>query len=97
MVALSKAEAPVTAIGEFKIKLERAPLLKSLARLQSIVEKRNTIPILSHIKLDAAGTTLTLSATDMDLAAVEKIEATVEKKGAVTVPAHTLTLVWQVC
>ena len=89
MVALSKAEAPVTAIGEFKIKLERAPLLKSLARLQSIVEKRNTIPILSHIKLEAAGSTLTLSATDMDLAAVEKISATVEKKGAVTVPAHT--------
>ena len=57
MVALSKAEAPVTAIGEFKIKLERAPLLKSLARLQSIVEKRNTIPILSHIKLEAAGST----------------------------------------
>ena len=89
MVALSKAEAPTTSIGEFKIKLERAPLLKSLARLQSIVEKRNTIPILSHIKLEATGNTLTLSATDMDLAAVEKIAATVEKKGAVTVPAHT--------
>lgn len=89
MVALSKAETPSAAIGEFKIKLERAPLLKNLARLQSIVEKRNTIPILSHIKLEASGSELTLSATDMDLAAVEKIAATVEKKGAVTVPAHT--------
>ena len=89
MAALSKTEAPASAIGEMKLKLERGPLLKSLARLQSIVEKRNTIPILSHIKLECAGSTLTMSATDMDLAAVEKISATVEKQGAVTVPAHT--------
>lgn len=90
MAALSKSESPAQApIGELKIKIERAPLLKCLGRLQSIVEKRNTIPILSHIKLDANNGALTLSATDMDLAAVETIAATVEKAGAVTVPAHT--------
>lgn len=90
MAALSKSESPAQApIGELKIKIERAPLLKSLGRLQSIVEKRNTIPILSHIKLDANNGVLTLSATDMDLAAVETIAATVDKAGAVTVPAHT--------
>lgn len=90
MAALSKTEAPqASAISELKLKIERAPLLKSLARLQSIVEKRNTIAILSHIKLEASGNALTLSATDMDLAAVETIAAEVSKPGAVTVPAHT--------
>ncbi len=77
---------------EFPLKLtiERSALLKSLARLQSIVEKRNTIPILSNIKLDASGDGLQLTATDMDILASENVTAQIEGGGALTVPAGTL-------
>ncbi len=70
--------------------IERVVLLKSLARLQSIVEKRNTLPILSNIKLDARDGALTLTATDMDIVAAEKVSASIETEGSLTIPAQTL-------
>jgi len=73
-----------------KLVIERSDLLKSLGRLQSIVEKRNTIPILSNIKLDAEGSTLKLTATDMDIVAIEEVPAQIEQGGVLTVPAQTL-------
>lgn len=73
-----------------KLSIEREVLLKSLARLQTIVEKRNTIPILSNIKLDSTGKKLQLTATDMDLVAIESVEASVSGQGSLTVPAATL-------
>jgi DNA polymerase III subunit beta len=73
-----------------KLSIERAALLKALARIQSVVERRNTIPILSNVLLEAAKDTVSLTATDMDIAIVEQASAQVAKGGAVTVPAHTL-------
>jgi DNA polymerase-3 subunit beta len=73
-----------------KLVIERAALLKALGHVQSVVERRNTIPILSNIKLDAKGDDLQLRATDMDLEVAETVAARVEGEGAITVPAHTL-------
>jgi DNA polymerase-3 subunit beta len=73
-----------------KLSLERGEFLKALGRIQGIVEKRNTIPILANILLVAGEGTLTLTATDMDMVAKETIPANVEIQGATTVPAHTL-------
>jgi DNA polymerase-3 subunit beta len=73
-----------------KLTIERAALLRSLGHVQSVVERRNTIPILSNVLVDAVGDGLTLTATDMDLAIVETVPAEVATKGATTVPAHTL-------
>jgi DNA polymerase-3 subunit beta len=73
-----------------KLTIERAALLKSLAHVQSVVERRNTIPILSNVMMEAEGGTLSLSATDMDLAVVEKVSADITGAGATTAPAHTL-------
>jgi DNA polymerase-3 subunit beta len=73
-----------------KLTIERAALLKSLAHVQSVVERRNTIPILSNVMMEAEGGTLSLSATDMDLAVVEKVSADIAGAGATTAPAHTL-------
>jgi len=73
-----------------KLTIERANLLKSLAHVQSVVERRNTIPILSNVLMEAEGGKLGLTATDMDLTIVESVEATVATAGAVTAPAHTL-------
>ena len=48
-----------------KLVIERSALLKSLGHVQSVVERRGTIPILSNVKLEAAGDMLYLTATDM--------------------------------
>jgi DNA polymerase-3 subunit beta len=74
----------------FEITADRSVLLKSLSKLQSLVEKRNTIPILSNVKLEAKGKTLSLTVTDMDLVATEEVDANVVANGAITVPALTL-------
>ena len=74
-----------------KATIERAALLKSLGHVQSVVERRNTIPILSNVLIEAAeGGDLKLMATDLDLQIVEHVEAQVETPGATTVSAHTL-------
>jgi DNA polymerase III subunit beta len=70
--------------------VERGLLLKALGHVQAVVEKRNTIPILSNVKLDVAGGVLALTATDMEIAVTEKIPADIQTEGSVTVPAHTL-------
>jgi DNA polymerase III subunit beta len=74
-----------------KLTIERAALLKALGHVQSVVERRTTIPILSNVLLRAeAGGKLALSATDMDLEIVERVSGRVEREGRTTVPAHTL-------
>lgn len=73
-----------------KITIERAALLRSLGHVQSVVERRNTFPILSNVLLRAEGGELSLTATDMDLEIVETVPAEVIAAGATTAPAHTL-------
>ncbi|HWW65451.1 MAG TPA: DNA polymerase III subunit beta [Sphingomonadaceae bacterium] len=73
-----------------KATIERATLLKSLSHVQSVVERRNTIPILSNVLIEASADGLKLMATDLDLQIVEHVEAQVETPGATTVSAHTL-------
>ena len=73
-----------------KISIEKSIIYKSLSHVQSIVEKKNTIPILSNILLEASDTSLILTATDMDISITEKISCSVIENGSVTVPAHTL-------
>jgi DNA polymerase III subunit beta len=73
-----------------KLRIERAALLKSLQHMQSVVERRNTIPILSNVLLDATPGRLALTATDLDLWMVEHVTAVVDQPGGTTVPAQTL-------
>ncbi|MBE6449532.1 MAG: DNA polymerase III subunit beta [Alphaproteobacteria bacterium] len=76
-----------------KITIERALLLKSLSHVQSVVERRQTIPILSNVLLDATvenGGTLLLRATDNEIEISDKVPATVEQPAALTVSAHKL-------
>ena len=73
-----------------KLTIERAALLRALGHVQSVVERRNTIPILSNVLLRADSGELALSATDMDLEIVASVAAQGVRKGATTAPAHTL-------
>ena len=77
-----------------KFTIERSVLLKLLTHVQNVVEKRQTIPILSNIKIDVVkdleGERITIKATDMDLEVVESAVAKVEDGGSVTASAHKL-------
>ena len=73
-----------------KLTIERGALLKSLGHVQNVVERRNTIPILSNVLLEAGTNALGLTATDMDLTIIERVPVSVGNGGAATVPAHTL-------
>ena len=73
-----------------RVTLERSVLLSSLSHVHRVVERRNTIPILSNILLVAENDELHLKATDLDLEIFEKIPAAVEQTGSTTVPAHML-------
>ncbi|CEF42842.1 DNA polymerase III subunit beta [Acetobacter tropicalis] len=73
-----------------KFSAERATLLKALAHIQSVAEKRNTIPILANVLIHAADGQLSLKATDMEIEVVEVIPATIKREGATTAPAAVL-------
>ncbi len=70
--------------------LERGALLKALSHVQSVVERRQTMPILAHVLLRADEGRLTLAATDLNIEAVESAAAQVERPGGATAPAQTL-------
>ena len=65
-----------------KVVLERNALLKSLGHVQSVVERRNTIPILANVLIKADKGTVSFTATDMDLEMNEQVAADVGKPGA---------------
>mmetsp|Transcript_24631 Transcript_24631/g.31566 ORF Transcript_24631/g.31566 Transcript_24631/m.31566 type:complete len:216 (+) Transcript_24631:65-712(+) len=73
-----------------KISIERAVLLKAVSQAQSVVERRNTIPILANVLIEAEGDTVQFRATDLDIEVVDKANAMVERAGATTVAATTL-------
>ena len=70
--------------------INRASLLKPLGHVQSVVERRNTIPILSNVLLNGSNGRLSLTATDMDMDIIETVDCNVLQEGTVTIPAHTL-------
>ena len=73
-----------------KISIERGTLLKAVSQAQSVVERRNTIPILANVLIEAEGDSVQFRATDLDIEVVDKAPAQVERAGATTVAATTL-------
>lgn len=73
-----------------RFKAEQAPLLRALAHIHGVTEKRNTIPILANVLINYDGQTLKLTGTDMEIAIVEEIAAPGGEAGSVTVPASVL-------
>ena len=71
-----------------KIVTEKSALLKPLSHIQGVVEKRNTIPILSNVVIKASEDNVYLSATDMDIDILEKFNCNVINSGSVTVTAN---------
>ena len=79
-----------------KATIERAKLLRCLSHVQSVVERRNTIPILSNVLIEASADGLVkIMATDLDLQVVESLDAaSVDSAGAITVSPPRVRSVW---
>jgi DNA polymerase III subunit beta len=73
-----------------KLSMERGALLRAMGRAQSVVERRNTIPILSNVLIEAEGDQVSFRATDLDIEVIDRAPAMVSRAGATTVSAHTL-------
>ena len=73
-----------------KISMERPKLLKALGQAQSVVERRNTIPILANVLIEAEGDAVSFRATDLDIEVLDKSTAQVERPGSTTVSAVML-------
>lgn len=71
-----------------KFKADRATLMKSLAHVQNVVEKRNTIPILANVLLSVQNGRLSIAATDLEIALVEEVAAETLRDGAILSLIH---------
>src|SRR3989304_10283272 len=68
--------------------IDKPSLSRALAHVASVVERRNTIPILSNVLLATRNNELKLTATDLDIELVETVPARAKGEWATTVPAH---------
>lgn len=71
-----------------QFEVEKSTLLKSISNVNGAVEKKNTIPVLQNIKLDAQNGKIILSATDMDILVTSTFETKMESNGSTTIPAQ---------
>ncbi len=76
--------------SQMKFSMERAEIMAALGHVQNVVERRNTIPILSNVLMSASGDGVTFVATDLDIEVSEKAKADISEQGDVTAPAHML-------
>jgi DNA polymerase-3 subunit beta len=70
--------------------VRKTDLLRELQLFQGIVERKNTIPILANVLMDAKGSEVRLLATDLEVGLRSRCDATVAKSGALTLPAKKL-------
>ena len=73
-----------------EIKIDRDQLFKCVSRVQSIIEKRSNMPILSTVLLTAGSSDLTVSATDLELGFQQMVQAEVIQEGSITVSGRKL-------
>lgn len=73
-----------------KLKIKKDEILKGLQRIQGVVDKKNTMPILSNMLLVADGKGIEIIATDLEIGLRGRYTADVEKPGAVTVSAKKM-------
>jgi DNA polymerase-3 subunit beta len=85
--------APGTAREEheaMEFSVTKSALLNELTTTQGVVERKTTIPILSNLLIEAKGSQLTITATDLELSIRTSCEASIKREGAATIPAKKL-------
>jgi DNA polymerase III subunit beta len=81
---------PLPPFEPLHLVVEKTAFMKALSHCQGVVERRNTVPILGHVLLEAQGSSLQVTATDLEIALVESIPAHIHIHGSATVSAHLL-------
>lgn len=77
-----------------KLVVAREKLLELIDYADAVIERRNTIPILSHLVLIAKANTLTVMASDLDMVVRNSLsDVTIESEGSIAVPAGTFTAI----
>ncbi len=73
-----------------KFSVSKEKFLEGLATVQNVVSTRTTLPILSNVLLQASGSEVKLTTTDLDVGVRGSVEAGVDKPGSTTLPARRL-------
>lgn len=73
-----------------KIKIQKNELLNIIGRTQNIVEKRNTMPVLVNVLLEAEKNKLTVFATDLEVSLTDSVICEIQEEGKVAVSAKSL-------
>ena len=73
-----------------EIRVERDDLYQAITRVQSIIEKRSNMPILSMILLSAADSAISISATDLEISIQQTLPAEIVQTGSVTISGRKL-------
>src|SRR5260370_16795356 len=85
--------APVTAREDhqsMEFSVSKSALLNELSTTQGVVERKTTIPILSNLLIEAKGSHLNITATDLELSIPTSCEAKVKKEAAGPIPPKKL-------
>jgi len=80
----------IDAGNSFSISISKGNFSVALSHVQSVVERRNIVPILSNILIETQSSGIKITATDMDIVVSETIAASIKKHGSITVDAHML-------
>jgi len=73
-----------------KIRVNRETLIPVLTKVGGVVERRQTLPILSNLLISAEGDSMQLTGTDLEIEIRAKSDSTVEQTGEITLPARKL-------
>jgi len=76
--------------NSISVKISKAALSNALGKVQMVVASKNTLEILSNVKIDATNDKITITATDMDISISETAKATVDVEGTLTLSARKL-------
>jgi DNA polymerase-3 subunit beta len=71
-----------------QFQISKSAIIKALSNVNGAVEKRNTIPVLLNVKIEAKNGQLHLTATDMDIVIISNAKALINQEGSTTVPAQ---------
>ena len=78
--------------GTMNLTTNNQELLAAMQKLATVVEKRQTMPVLGMVRIVATGNKAELTATDLEITAVATIDATVTSEGAVCIPDQVFHL-----
>ncbi len=73
-----------------KLRVQKEDILSSLQKIQGIVDKKSTMPILNHFLLKVSNKSASLMATDLDIALQDTMKAEIEGRGGLCIPARKL-------